>query len=484
MEKKNTALTINKKAFFQSFFILLAMMLLAGILTRIIPSGTYLRTEMDGRMMIHPSTFQPIPRPDYPAWRWFVAPVEVLGGPDGLTVLTIILFLVMIGAAFAVLEKTGLLLAGITRVVDLFGGRKYILLLTITFLFMIMGAFLGIFEEVVPLVPIMLAVSFFLGWDSLVGLGMSILAVNMGFSAAITNPFTIGVAQKIAGLPLFSGAGYRLIIFLVFFGIYALFLTNYARRLDNGSIISPVASFEKTEKEKYQLHHLHKGTQTIPHAGRAAIWLLSCLFLILIVLVSGPFISLISEYSLPLVGILFLAAGLGAGFIGGAKPLQVITAAMSGMKSLLPGIPLILMAASIKYIAAQGGILDTILHSAATLIGRTGSFGGALATYLIALFFEIFIGSGSAKAFLVMPILLPLADLVGVSRQLTVLAYCFGDGFSNLAYPTNPVLLISLGLTVVSYPQWIRWTLKLWFWVILASIAFLGMGVLIHYGPF
>lgn len=119
-----------------------------------------------------------------------------------------------VGASFAVLDRSGILRLAIARIVQRFGARKYLLLLAISFVFMLIGALFGIFEEVVPLVPIMLALSYFLGWDSLVGLGMSILATNMGFSAAITNPFTIGVAQKIAGLPLFSGAWLRVLVFI------------------------------------------------------------------------------------------------------------------------------------------------------------------------------------------------------------------------------------------------------------------------------
>jgi uncharacterized ion transporter superfamily protein YfcC len=142
------------------------------------------------------------------------------------------------------------------------------------------------------------------------------------------------------------------------------------------------------------------------------------------------------------------------------------------------------MAASIKHIAAQGGIMDTILHSASLSFSQAGPFLAALIVYGLALFIEFFIGSGSAKAFLMMPILLPLADLVGVTRQVAVTAYCFGDGFSNMAYPTNPVLLICLGLTVVSYPKWLKWSLKLWLWVFLVTVAFLGLGVAIHFGPF
>ena len=132
----------------------------------------------------------------------------------------------------------------------------------------------------------------------------------------------------------------------------------------------------------------------------------------------------------------------------------------------------------------SGGITDTILHAAAQPLTNVSPFVGALVVYLLALGIEFFIASGSAKAFLMMPIVLPLADIIGVTRQTAVLAYCFGDGFSNLAYPTNPVLLICLGLTVVSYPKWLRWTAKLWLWVVLATAALLGVAVLIGYGPF
>ena len=142
------------------------------------------------------------------------------------------------------------------------------------------------------------------------------------------------------------------------------------------------------------------------------------------------------------------------------------------------------MAASIRHIIDSGGVTDTILHAAAEPFTQLGAFPAALVVYVLALGIEFFIASGSAKAFLMMPIVLPLADLIGVTRQTAVLAYIFGDGFSNLAYPTNPVLLISLGLTVVSYPKWIRWTARLWLWVILATIVFLGIAVAINFGPF
>jgi uncharacterized ion transporter superfamily protein YfcC len=475
---------IGAKAFIQSLLILLALMLLAGILTRVVPAGTYARMLQDGRQVIDPASFQAVPRPVYPVWRWLTAPFEVVAGPDGVTILTILVFLVMIGASFAVLDRSGILRAVIGRIVIAFGARKYLLLLVVSFFFMLVGAFFGIFEEVVPLVPLMLALAYFLGWDSLVGLGMSILATNMGFSAAVTNPFTIGVAQKIAGLPLFSGAWLRVLIFIAVYIVFALFLVGYAHKIDRHPEASPVYAEERAARGRHTPLEIGSLAAENPALGRASAWFAVFLVLILLALVAGPVFPAISAYSLPLVGVLFLFGGMGAGLLSGTHWQDVLTAAGQGILGVAPGIPLILMAASIKYIVAAGGIMDTILHAAAGWFTTASPVAAVFIVYLLALGIEFFVASGSAKAFLLMPILLPLADLVGVTRQAAVTAYCFGDGFSNMAYPTNPVLLICLGLTVVSYPKWLRWSLKLWLWMGLLTMAFLAIAVLIRFGPF
>jgi len=390
----------------------------------------------------------------------------------------------MVGVSFAVLDKSGLMKAVITRIVKAFEGRKYHLLLVISLFFMIIGAFFGIFEEVVPLVPLMLALSYFLGWDALVGLGMSILAVNMGFSAAITNPFTIGVAQKLAGLPLFSGAWLRLIIFATIYAIFAAFLIRYARKIEKNPQASLVFLEDQAERAKYANLQLDSLSEVGSKLGKAMSWFLVCLALILIVLVAAPFVPVVASFSMPIVGLLFFIGGIGASLISGAPRSAVIRAMWEGFTGISPAIPLILMAASIKYIVAQGGILDTILYQASQIFSQASPFMAILLIYFLALLIEFFVASGSAKAFLLMPIMIPLADLVGVTRQTTVTAYCFGDGFSNLIYPTNPVLLICLGLTMVSYPKWLKWSFRLWIWILLATFLFLGVAVAIMYGPF
>ena len=474
---------ISKKAFIQSIAILAVLMLLAGVLTLVVPAGRYARVIQGNREIIDPQSYQQVARPDYPVWRWLVAPIEVIGSPDGVTIVTIIVFLLMVGSAFAVLDKSGILREGLGRIVHRFGHRRYLLLLVISFFFMAMGAFFGIFEEVVPLVPLMIALAYVLGWDSLVGLGMSILATNMGFSAAVTNPFTIGVAQQLAGLPLFSGVELRIPIFLAMYALLAIFLLRYARAVDRDPETSSVFALDQVERARFS-----DTTQTFETGkaslGAAMAWFGVSVLLILLVLVSAPFVPAVAGFSLPLVGVLFLIGGIGAGLLSGAGSRTVLRAARDGVTGIAPSVPLILMAASVKYIVVQGGIMDTLLYGTSQAFAQASPFTATLMVYVLALLIEFFIGSGSAKAFLLMPILLPLADLVGVTRQVTVTAYCFGDGFSNLVYPTNPVLLISLGLTVVSYPKWLKWSLKLWFWVVLVTVAFLALAVAARFGPF
>jgi uncharacterized ion transporter superfamily protein YfcC len=482
-EQKSGA-QISTKAFLQAVAIIFVLMMVSSILTRVIPAGEYSRIEVDGREVIDPASFQFTPQRDFPIWRWFTAPVEVLFTPDGLTkVIPIIAFILLVGTAFGVMDKSGILQAVISRIVKTFGGRKYTLLFIITFFFMALGTFFGIFEEVIPLVPLMIGLAYYLGWDSLTGLGMSVLATNVGFSTAVFNPFTIGIAQKLAGLPLYSGAVPRIVLFVIVYAILATFLALYARKIDHKPEASSVYQEDQVEKAKYGNFQVDNSLDENPKMRKAAIFLGAFFGLILLVLVAMPLIPLLRDIALPLTGLLFVIGGIGAGLISGAGK-GAWKAAWDGFVGIAPAIPLLMMAASVKHIIASGGILDTILHWANNAFTGTSPFAAALMIYGLTLILELFITSGSAKAFLLIPIIMPLADLVGVNRQIAVSAYTFGDGFSNMAYPTNAALLITLSLTVIPYPKWFKWVLGLWFWVILVTVIFLGVAVAINYGPF
>ena len=195
MNEKDTGLQISRKSFISSVVILFTLMLAAGILTRAIPAGEFERVTKAGREVLVPESYQLIGKVNYPIWRWLTAPIEVLWGPDAATVIVIIVFILLIGGSVAVLDKSGILRYSMQRLVNRFGQRKYVLIGVLVFFFMALGALIGTFEEIVVLVPLTIGLAISLGWDSLTGLGMSLLAAGFGFAAAISNPFTVGVAQ-------------------------------------------------------------------------------------------------------------------------------------------------------------------------------------------------------------------------------------------------------------------------------------------------
>ncbi|MBN2387310.1 MAG: YfcC family protein [Anaerolineales bacterium] len=483
MTESKSGIRISVKAFIQAMAIIFFLMLVAGLLTRLIPAGQYARTEVDGRQVIDAESFALTERPEYPVWRWFTAPFEVFTAEGGMTIIGVILFIVLVGIAFAVMDRSGILHYVIYKIVQKFGAKKYILLVVLTFFFMALGGFFGILEEAVPLVPIIIALAYTLGWDSLTGLGISILATNVGFSTAVFNFFTIGTAHRLAGLPLFSGWQLRIVLFVLVFILLATFLVRYAKKVDRRPEASPVYEEDRKERGKFGSFHLDAETTADPRMKRAAIFLGIFFALILVAVMTLSWIPSLNDLAMPLSGLLFVIGGVGAALIAGVGQ-GAWKATWDGFVGIAPAIPLLMMAASVKHIIASGGILDTLLHWASTAFAGADPFTSSLIIYGLTLVLELFVTSGSAKALLVIPILMPLADLVEVNRQIAVSAYCFGDGFSNLVYPTNALLLITLSLTVVPYHKWLKWVLRLWPWVILATIAFLAVAVAINYGPF
>lgn len=461
MEKqKQAGFAIGLKAFLTSFIILFALMILSGLLTRVLPAGSFDRMESADGLVVLPGTYHPVEEPDYPLWRWFTAPVEVLASPDAAIAIVIIIVIIIMGGSFAVLQKAGILAAVVNRLSVRFSSQKYILLALVSLFFMLIGSLMGIFEEVVTLVPVAVALALAMGWDIMTGLGMSILATGFGFSAAITNPFTIGVAQKLAGLPAFSGSLFRIMVFLIIYGFYMLWLFSYAKKVDKKNLEPVAVVSEKT-----------RGT---------GFFGISMIIVLLTVIISSR-ISFLQDLSLPLTALLILISSTVSARISGTDFRTAAKAFLDGVLGLLPGVILILMAMSVKLIIVKGGIMDTILERAWRATEGFSGYGAAATVYLFTLGFNFFIGSATAKAFLLMPILVPLGDLTGVSRQVLVQAFAFGDGFSNMLYPTNAVLLIALGLVGLSWPAWFKRTWLLQFFTLILTMGLLMLAVALGY---
>lgn len=465
-----TAIKIGVRTFVTSAIILLLLMIAAGILTRVIPPGAYERVTVAGVTTIQPDSFVYTALSPLPVWRWFTAPVEVLWSNDGAMVIVIILFLLILSASFSILNHCRVIHHLISQVVTRYGHRKYMVLCSISLLFMALGSFVGIFEESVLLVPIAIALSLSLGWDKLTGLGMSLLSVGFGFASGVMNPFTVGVAQRIAELPLFSGIPYRLLVFVLIYAVLALFLVTHAKKVEKKNIDTraavPEAEYENADR-----------------LGKAVRWFVGALVLIVILVVIFAQTGL-SDYSLPVVALLFLVGGIGAGLIAGIQGKELWKAMGRGIGDVAPGILLILLAVSVKFIMSESGTIDTLMYYAADRITRAGQGTASLGMYLVVLVLNFFIGSASAKAFLVIPILAPLADLCHLTRQTAVLAFAFGDGFSNVFFPTNAVLLIGLGLAGIGYGKWFKFTWVLQLVTLVLTGGLLLLATAIGLGPY
>ncbi len=488
--QNEASIKIGKKTFLTAVIILGLLMITVGILTLVIPTGSYDRITTDGRETVVEGTYHNTDIGQFPVWRWFTAPVEVLWSSDGAVVIVIIFFLLAVSGAFSLLENSDVISLILMKVVHKFKNYRYLLMSVIVLFFMSLGAVLGTFEENIALLPIMIALSYCLGWDSLVGLGMSILASCFGFTAAITNPFSIAITQKISDLPLYSGSALRVLIFLTYFILILVFLIRYAKRIEKDPTRSLVYGEDENLRKKYTgtegVERILgvKSSQERKKLNEAAITFGVFVLLIFAVIIVASLTPSIADLELPIIGLLFLIGGIVSAVIAGIGSKRCLKILGKSAVGVAPGIILILMAMSVKFIISHGGIMDTILYYTAGAISTTSPYVAILIIYALILLLELFVGSSSAKAFLVMPLIAPLSDLVGITRQTSVLAFCFGDGFSNVLYPTNPVLLICLGLTVVTYTKWIKWTYKLQLIAFAIACGYLFLGIAIHYGPF
>ena len=476
-----SSLKISARAFVSSVVILLALMILAGVSTHIIPTGSFLRTEVDGHVSIVPDTFTFTDKNGLPVWRWFTAPAEVLWSSDAVMVISIIAFIFIIGGVFTVLDKCGMLHYIMSVLVRRFSRSKYRLMAILVLFFMLFGSVFGIFEELVALVPIVIILSHALGWDSLVGLGMSALAACFGFASATLNPFTLGVAQSVAGLPIFSGLLLRIGILAVCYAILIGFLIRYAKRIEIDPSRSLVYAEDASIKEKYNPNGAIsslKNEKQLPLTVR--IFSIS-IILVIIYIIVGFFVPAISSYSMVVMALIFLVGGLIGGAVSGYDG-NIFKDFLSGVAGIAPSALLILMAMSVKLIITEGDVMDTILYYLSSAISGMGQYGAVAMIYFVVLILNFFVASGSAKAFLLMPLITPLSELVGLSTQIAVQAFCFGDGFTNILYPTNPLLMITLGITVVSYPKWFKWTAPLQLLMLAVNILILFLAVLIGYG--
>ena len=491
-QDKNQGLKIDKKTLIGITVLLVGILVFAGVLTQVVPTGVY-DTASDGSIIN--GTYHQIERSEvgYSFWRVFLAPIEafIFATSDAMTGVIIILFITIIGGTFLVLDKSGVLKYIMTTIVGKYEKKKYTLLAVMILACMALSSFAGILEESVTLVPLAVAISLSLGWDSFVGLGFSLVAIAFGYSAATFNPFNIGVVQSMAGLPMFSGLIYLIFVFAVIYAILAGFLIVYAKRIEKNPKKSLVYESDFELRKRFLDEEETANALANPKLGKSTKSFVLCIGAVFIITVlsfigqrviqNESITDLLSNLPLISMAILFTVGGLRAGKISGMKGKALFSGFIDGAKAILPCAPLILFIISITYVLKRGMIIDTILYYVYNFIKNLGPYESLIAIFFVICIFEFFIGSGTAKAFLLMPILLPLVDMLTIERQSLVLTFCLSDGLCNILFPTSGIMIIAIGLINIPYSKYMRFMWKLFVMEFSAAIILMLIAVALGY---
>ena len=451
-----------------TFTIVFGLIVLAAVLTWVVPAGEYTRVVEGGREVVLNDSFH---RVDAAPQTWQVFSALFNGFVDKAD---IIVFILMVGGAFWILNNSHAIDVGVMaflrrvqrlsryKLVSKLGVNNIIITL-VMLLFSLFGAVFGMSEETIAFVVVFIPLAIQMGYDSIVGVCMCYVAAHVGFAGAMLNPFTVGIAQGIAGIPLFSGLEYRLFCWVVLTVIGIAFVLWYAARVKAKPDRSPVHKLDDYWRERTS--STEQSTLTVRH-----ILILVLLLLTIVALVVGV---LAWDWYIAEISALFLAMGILAGIIDRQTADDIAKLFLAGCKDILSAALVVGLASGIIFILRDGRIMDTLLYGLSRSLAHTGEVASLGVMYVFQTLLNIVMPSGSAKAALTMPIMTQFADLIGVSRQTTVLAFQFGDGFTNMLTPTSGVLIGVLGIARIPYGTWLKWVWR--FIVGLIVVGFLLM---------
>lgn len=455
-----------------TYVMLFSVMLIMAILTYIIPAGEFDRyhDEATDRTLVDSESFHQVERNP-------TKPFDLVKAvPKGMEESAqIIFFIFIVGGSFQIITATGTIESGIGNLAKKLDGKEKIMIPVFVLIFSIGGFTFGMSEEVIVFVPIGIALARALGFDAITGTAMISLGAASGFSAAVMNPFTIGVAQGIAELPLFSGAALRIVVLIVMLMITSIYIIRYGEKVKKDPSASVVRDLEIEEKGKnIDINNLT--TMTLKHK-------------LILLIVSLGFITLgigvfKFDWYIVEIGSTFLAMGILSGLVGGLGPSKVAEEFVEGAKGIVFGALVVGVARGILVVMTEGMIMDTLVYSLSNLIKILPRSIAVFGMYIVQIIINFFIPSGSGQAAVTMPIMTPLADLLGITRQTAVLAFQFGDAFTNSIIPTSGSLMACLSIGNIPYEKWFKfiWPLMV-IWLGVGGV-FLVIANAISYGPF
>lgn len=455
-----------------TWLIVFAIVLLMAILSWIVPSGTfdYEQIDVNGttRTVAIAGTYHQIDKAETTR-TGLLGVFEALyqGCVDAADIIFVIL---TCAATFGVLVKTGAFHAGIGKVIKKIGRRDLILIPVLMLIFGVGGSVFGMLSEFYGFYPLIVGLMIALGFDAMTGFAVLALGEYIGFMAATLNPYTVAVAQSIAGVELYSGLGFRVVCFVVLMSISAAYLLRYAHKVRKNPEISVVYgdpcvhSFDRSQLDGY--------TFTWRHA-----LILMDVVVTLVILMIG---LLKKGWGYKELCGLFIIMSAVAAALAGWNPNEYCKQMLAGAKSVLWGCILTGLAKGIVVIMNNAKIMDTVIYSLSSLLQDAPGAISAQLMLLVQTVINFLIPSGSGQASVTMPIMAPLADALGLTRQVACLAFQFGDGLSNLLWPTCGIVTIC-GLGDVRYDRWLKWFGKLFLILIIAQMALIEIAVLIGF---
>lgn len=451
-----------------AFVLIYSIVILAFLMSYIVPAGEYERRDTEhGTTVVDETSFSFIEQSPV-HWTEIFKVV-----PAGMTDAAGIIFLIfIIGGAFGMINGTGAIEAGINKIVSILKDKEIILIPLTMLIFSFGGATFGMAESTLIFIPMGIILARSLGMDAMTGMAMVALGAAAGFSGGFMNIFTVGVAQEVAGLPLFSGMFYRIIIQIVFVFIAAFFVYRYGKRVQKDKKNSYVYILEKNaEAEKYDFKKL-----TVRHVLVLSIILTGLIFIIY---------GVVQGWSTGTdLAAIFLAMGIFSGIIGGNKLNDIAEDFISGAKEVTFGALIVGLARCILLILEDGAIIDTVIFAVSSVLEGLPAAIAAVGMFFTQFVINFFIPSGSGQAATTIPLMAPIGDIVGVPRQSVVLAFQMGDGLSNYFFPTSAILMAGLSIAKIPYEKWLRFVWPIMLTWVIASAAFMVISLLIGYGPF
>ncbi|WP_053954799.1 YfcC family protein [Inediibacterium massiliense] len=448
----------KKSKTLDSYVLIFVILVILSGLSYIIPAGNYKRIAdpLTQITYVQPGSYTQISKTPVSLFQLFRAiPQGMITGSN------IIIFVFIVGGSFGIINATGIMKRSINALAQKYQGKESWIIPILMTVFAFFGTIFGTAEEFLPFCPIIIALFVALGMDKITGLAVVLIGGCVGFSSGVLNPFTTGIAQQIVELSLFSGISLRLATFVIFLLTSIMYVLHYANKIKQPNSMI-------TNQNKYSLKKIDFATIAI---------LISSIFFI-------SYGVLVLQFDTIDVSTIFIIMSLAVGIANRLSSNQLVAEFVKGASSLVYGALIIGMAKAVFVVMEYGHISDTIIYYLSNILNDVNPVIGSVMMYVFHTIINLFLSSATGQASVTMPIMKNLADLSGITRQTAVLAFQFGDGLSNIIFPTSGYFMACLAISNIKWKEWLKWMMPLFIILSIEACLVLIFSTIIHYGPF